>query len=122
MGLLTETRIFNNAERITEGWYWAMRADQLRRGHARALNFLGRFLEEENTPPEFRQRARVVSVEHAAQAALFDDAEKMLSAYAHAEPRVSTDLYRMHVLLADAFGQGEGGAVRGRRWLSVRCE
>jgi thiol-disulfide isomerase/thioredoxin len=67
-----------------------------------ALNFLGRFLEEENTPPEFRQRARVVSVEHAAQAALFDDAEKLLSAYAHAEPRASTDLYRMHVLLMDA--------------------
>lgn len=44
MGLLTETRIFNNAERITEGWYWAMRANQLRRGHARALNFLGREL------------------------------------------------------------------------------
>lgn len=42
MGSLTETRIFNNAERITEGWYWAMRADQLPRGRARALNFLGR--------------------------------------------------------------------------------
>jgi phenylpropionate dioxygenase-like ring-hydroxylating dioxygenase large terminal subunit len=44
MGLLTETGIFNNAERITEGWYWAMRADRLRRGRARALNFLGREL------------------------------------------------------------------------------
>jgi len=42
MGLLTETTIFNNAERITEGWYWAMRAGQLRRAQARALNFLGR--------------------------------------------------------------------------------
>jgi len=42
MGSLTENRIFNNAERITEGWYWAMRADQLPRGRARALNFLGR--------------------------------------------------------------------------------
>jgi thiol-disulfide isomerase/thioredoxin len=68
-----------------------------------ALNSLGRFLEEGNTPPEFRQRARVVAVEQAAQAALFDDAEKLLSAYAHAEPRVSTDLYRMHVLLTDAY-------------------
>jgi thiol-disulfide isomerase/thioredoxin len=68
-----------------------------------ALNSLGRFLEEENTPPDFRQRARVVAVEQAAQAALFDDAEKMLSAYAHAEPRASTDLYRMNVLLTDAY-------------------
>jgi phenylpropionate dioxygenase-like ring-hydroxylating dioxygenase large terminal subunit len=41
-GTLTETGNFNNAERITEGWYWAMRADQLRRGRARALSFLGR--------------------------------------------------------------------------------
>lgn len=68
-----------------------------------ALNFLGRFLEEENTLPEFRQRARVVAVEHAAQAALFDEAEKMLSAYVRAEPRVSADIYRMHVLLTDAY-------------------
>jgi thiol-disulfide isomerase/thioredoxin len=68
-----------------------------------ALNFLGRFLEVENMPPEFRQRARVVAVEHAAQLSRFDDAEKMLSAYARAEPRVSTDLYRMHVLLTNAY-------------------
>jgi thiol-disulfide isomerase/thioredoxin len=68
-----------------------------------ALDFLGRFLEVENTPPEFRQRARVVSVEHAAQLSRFDDAEKLLSAYARAEPRVSTDLYRMRVLLVNAY-------------------
>lgn len=42
MGSLSETRTFNNAGRITEGWYWAMRADRLPRGRARALNFLGR--------------------------------------------------------------------------------
>jgi thiol-disulfide isomerase/thioredoxin len=69
----------------------------------RALNFLERFLEVENTPPEFRQRARVVAVEQTAQVPLFDDAEKLLSAYAHAEPRASADLYRMHVLLTDAY-------------------
>jgi thiol-disulfide isomerase/thioredoxin len=68
-----------------------------------ALNSLGRFLEEENTPPDFRQRARVVAVEQAALSSLFDDAEKLLSAYARAEPRASTDLYRMHVLLTDAY-------------------
>src|ERR1043165_1359866 len=44
MPSLTETRVFNNAERITEGWYWAMRADHLQRGQVRALNFLGREL------------------------------------------------------------------------------
>ena len=42
MAALADTQIFNNAERITEGWYWAMRAARLPRGRARALNFLGR--------------------------------------------------------------------------------
>lgn len=43
MNRLSE-RVFNNAGRITEGWYWAMRADRLPRRRARALNFLGREL------------------------------------------------------------------------------
>jgi phenylpropionate dioxygenase-like ring-hydroxylating dioxygenase large terminal subunit len=44
MASLTETRVFNNSENISQGWYWAMRADHLRRGQVRALNFLGREL------------------------------------------------------------------------------
>jgi phenylpropionate dioxygenase-like ring-hydroxylating dioxygenase large terminal subunit len=38
----TNTRVFNNAERIVEGWYWAMRSAELKTGRAHALSFLGR--------------------------------------------------------------------------------
>jgi phenylpropionate dioxygenase-like ring-hydroxylating dioxygenase large terminal subunit len=38
----TTDKVFNNAERIVEGWYWAMPSAELKRGRAKALSFLGR--------------------------------------------------------------------------------
>jgi thiol-disulfide isomerase/thioredoxin len=69
----------------------------------RALNFLTRFLEEEGAPAELKQKARFSYVQQAAQISLSDEAEKMLAAYAQAGPRVQTDFYRMHALLADVY-------------------
>ncbi|MEW6213541.1 MAG: aromatic ring-hydroxylating dioxygenase subunit alpha [Acidobacteriota bacterium] len=39
-----KTEVFNNPDRIIEGWYWAARSAELKRGRARALSFLGREL------------------------------------------------------------------------------
>lgn len=36
--------IFNNNERVVEGWYWALRSDALLRGRAAAVNLMGREL------------------------------------------------------------------------------
>lgn len=35
---------FNNASRLVEGWYWALRSSELRRGHTRAVSLAGREL------------------------------------------------------------------------------
>lgn len=35
---------FNDASRLVEGWYWALRSGELRRGQARALSLAGREL------------------------------------------------------------------------------
>jgi phenylpropionate dioxygenase-like ring-hydroxylating dioxygenase large terminal subunit len=40
----TDTHIFNNAEKIIEGWYWAIPSRWLRHKRARAFNFFGREL------------------------------------------------------------------------------
>ncbi|HKP88324.1 MAG TPA: aromatic ring-hydroxylating dioxygenase subunit alpha [Blastocatellia bacterium] len=42
MNRTTDTRVFNNAQRVVEGWYWAMRSAALKRGRAKALSFMGR--------------------------------------------------------------------------------
>jgi phenylpropionate dioxygenase-like ring-hydroxylating dioxygenase large terminal subunit len=39
---LVNTEVFNNPERIIEGWYWALRSVELKRGRARPILFLGR--------------------------------------------------------------------------------
>ena len=44
MNSLDNTQVFNRAERIVAGWYWALRAAELKKGQARAINFLGREL------------------------------------------------------------------------------
>lgn len=44
MSQLEQTRVFNNAARVAEGWFWALRSDELKPGKARPLNFLGRDL------------------------------------------------------------------------------
>jgi thiol-disulfide isomerase/thioredoxin len=69
----------------------------------RSLELLKRFLEDASAPPELKQRARMTAVQQAAQLSLLDDAEKTLAAYAQSEPRVATDVYRMHALLVDAY-------------------
>lgn len=68
-----------------------------------ALKFLNRFVEDASAPPDLRQRARVSAVQQAALLSLTEDAEKTLAAYTQSEPRVATDVYRMHALLADAY-------------------
>ncbi len=40
----TNTRTFNNAEKIIEGWYWVMPSRQLKHPRPRACNFFGREL------------------------------------------------------------------------------
>jgi phenylpropionate dioxygenase-like ring-hydroxylating dioxygenase large terminal subunit len=44
MGSLTFTQTFNRPEKIIEGWYWALRSSELKRGKTAPLNFLGREL------------------------------------------------------------------------------
>jgi phenylpropionate dioxygenase-like ring-hydroxylating dioxygenase large terminal subunit len=44
MNLTTDIQVFNNAERIVEGWYWAMRSVEVKRGRAKALSFFGKEL------------------------------------------------------------------------------
>ena len=40
----TDNQTFNRAENIIEGWYWALRSSELKRGRTASLNFLGREL------------------------------------------------------------------------------
>ena len=42
MNGISDTLVFNNPARVVEGWYWAMRSRELRRGVAKPLSFLGR--------------------------------------------------------------------------------
>lgn len=35
-----ETEVFNNPETFVEGWYWALRSDELPEGKTRAVSFL----------------------------------------------------------------------------------
>ncbi len=44
MNRVTETQTFNNPALIVEGWYWALRSDELRRGKVKPVSFLGREL------------------------------------------------------------------------------
>jgi phenylpropionate dioxygenase-like ring-hydroxylating dioxygenase large terminal subunit len=44
MNSLTDNQTFNRPEKIIEGWYWALRSSELRRGRTTSLNFLGREL------------------------------------------------------------------------------
>jgi phenylpropionate dioxygenase-like ring-hydroxylating dioxygenase large terminal subunit len=44
MGALNQHLNFNNPERIIEGWYWALRSSEVKRGKIKALHFLGREL------------------------------------------------------------------------------
>ncbi len=44
MGSPTNTQTFNRPEKIIEGWYWALRSSDLKKGKTAPLNFLGREL------------------------------------------------------------------------------
>lgn len=44
MSSLSDTHNFNNPARVIEGWYWALRSAELKRGRAKPLTFLGREL------------------------------------------------------------------------------
>ena len=44
MGALNNTETFNNPKKIVEGWYWALRSGELKKGKAKPLNFLGKEL------------------------------------------------------------------------------
>ena len=44
MNSTTNTQVFNNAGRIVEGWYWAMRSVVVKCGAAKAFSLLGREL------------------------------------------------------------------------------
>jgi len=44
MKSLTDNQTFNRPDKIIEGWYWAMRSSELKKGVAAPLNFLGREL------------------------------------------------------------------------------
>ena len=39
-----EHPVFNRTDRVVEGWYWALRSDELRRGQVRPLNLMGKEL------------------------------------------------------------------------------
>src|SRR4051812_2652739 len=44
MSALVETRIFNQKDRLIEGWYWLLRSKDLKAGRTRAVSFMGRDL------------------------------------------------------------------------------
>ena len=44
MNGVTNLHVFNRANRISVGWYWALRSAELKKKQARAINFLGREL------------------------------------------------------------------------------
>nr|AUN37173.1 aminopyrrolnitrin oxidase PrnD [uncultured bacterium] len=44
MSSLANTQVFNHPEKIIEGWYWAMRSSELKRGRISPFNFFGRHL------------------------------------------------------------------------------
>jgi thiol-disulfide isomerase/thioredoxin len=69
----------------------------------RSLDILKRFVEETEATPDLIQHARVVEVEQATQLSMTDDAEKTLSAYVRSQPLVTSDVYRMRVLLLNAY-------------------
>lgn len=41
---LHKPQIFNHPQRFIEGWYWLLRASELRRGQVKAVSLLGRDL------------------------------------------------------------------------------
>ena len=68
-----------------------------------AYDSMRRFIAEPNSPPDLRQRARVVAVQYGAQLSRTEEAERVFADYARSEPRNATDTYRMHAWLADAY-------------------
>lgn len=72
-----------------------------------ALDALRRFLAEESgAAPALRQEARSTVAQQAAQAALFDEAEKALAEYAGGEPRpTATEVNKVRVALANAYAK-----------------
>jgi phenylpropionate dioxygenase-like ring-hydroxylating dioxygenase large terminal subunit len=42
MNTLVDSKIFNRADRVVEGWYWAMPSTELKKGGRAPLDFLGR--------------------------------------------------------------------------------
>src|SRR5262245_19640076 len=42
MNSLVDTRVFNNPDKIIEGWYWAVPSRAVRPGRTRAVTFFGR--------------------------------------------------------------------------------
>src|SRR5262245_46962388 len=44
MSTLVDSKNFNRADRVVEGWYWAMRSSDLKKGERAPLEFLGRSL------------------------------------------------------------------------------
>ncbi|HZB47249.1 MAG TPA: TlpA disulfide reductase family protein, partial [Pyrinomonadaceae bacterium] len=66
-----------------------------------ALDALRRFLAEgSGAAPAFRQKARVVFVQHAVEQNLAAEAEKVLADYAREEPRAPAEAHRMNSALA----------------------
>ncbi|HEX8499893.1 MAG TPA: redoxin family protein [Pyrinomonadaceae bacterium] len=69
-----------------------------------ALDSMRRFLADaEPAPADLKQRARSVAAQQAAQLGLLDEAERALADYARSEPRASSDLHRINLVLASAY-------------------
>ncbi|MFL6257762.1 MAG: TlpA family protein disulfide reductase [Pyrinomonadaceae bacterium] len=69
-----------------------------------ALDSMRKFLADtEPAPADFKQRARSVTAQQAAQLGLTEEAQSALADYTKAEPRNVADLHRMNLLLAAAY-------------------
>ncbi len=44
MSATADCQVFNRPDRVVEGWYWALRSRELKRGQVRAVNLMGREL------------------------------------------------------------------------------
>jgi thiol-disulfide isomerase/thioredoxin len=69
-----------------------------------ALDSMRKFLADtEPAQADFKQRARSVTAQQAAQLGLTEEAARALADYTKAEPRNVADLHRMNLLLASAY-------------------
>jgi len=103
LALSSVTRLAARGQLRGEDLYYAGKLYTLAGKSEGALDAMRRFLADADaasSPADLRQHARVVVVQHAAALGLAAEAERALSDYTAAGPRLPADLHRMNTQLA----------------------